>query len=311
MRWLLPCLLILAHGVAHAQYNVPAQATGRSRTERAHDEIATDGGNVIAKPDEAATEIGQEVGASLDFLTRDGASNARAFKFTDVVLFRLHMLVAIGRSTEVFAGVDLLPKQPSDSDESKWQTALLGVRHTIDRHFAAYGRAQGGPGLGNDGLWLAGEAAVQARMHLAERVLFWESALGGEYTRLFPADDAKAWNAELLAQTGIALRERHGYFAGWLNFAFHFPLAHRGQVVVPADPPAMTTRQALDPQTRVGMSLGALVGVTDGLDLFLELSILDRGDLVDPTTTLPILEGGFDQRRIVFGFNRRFGSRRR
>jgi hypothetical protein len=54
-----------------------------------------------------------------------------------------------------------------------------------------------------------------------------------------------------------------------------------------------------------------VLGVSRSLDLFLELSILDRGDLDDATTTLPILGGGFDQNRIVFGFNRRFGARRR
>jgi hypothetical protein len=189
---------------------------------------------------------------------------------------------------------------------------LLGVRYTIDKHFSVYGRGQGGPGLNSDGMWVAGEAAVQARMHLAERVLFWESAIGGEYTRLFPDDKAKIWTTELLAQTGIAIREKHGFFAGWLNFGFHFPLAHQGRMAVPVPgaTPDVTMMADMDPQTRVGVSVGALIGVTRGLDLFMEISILDRGDLANPTTTLPILEGGFDQRRIVFGFNRRFGSRR-
>jgi len=54
-----------------------------------------------------------------------------------------------------------------------------------------------------------------------------------------------------------------------------------------------------------------LVGVTKSLDLFVETSILDRGDLEDGRTTLPILSGGFDQKRVLFGFNRRFGVRRR
>lgn len=306
MRWSVPVLLVLLHGVAFAQYNVPAQATGRSV------EIASDGeSSEIATSDPDPTPLGQEVGASLDFITRDGASGQRAYKFTDLVLFRLHTLVSVGKQTEIFAGVDLLPKQPSDTNESKWQTALLGARYSINRSVAAYVRGQGGPALANDGLWAEVEAAVQPSMHLAERVLFWESSIGGEYTRLFPDDDRTAWTAELLAQTGIAIRERHGYFAGWLNFGFHFPLAHRGQLAVTDPASGMTARRDMDPQTRVGVSLGALIGVTRGLDLFLELSILDRGDLASPATTLPILEGGFDQRRIVFGFNRRFGSRRR
>ena len=295
MRWLVVVFVVviatLAPRVALAQYNVPAQATGDSRMEIA----GGSEGPTLAERDD---EIGQEVGASLDFLMRDGAAGQPPLKFTDIVLFRVHSLVAIGRSTEVFTGIDLLPKQPSFTDESVWQSALLGVRYTIGKHAAAYARVQGGPGLGRDGLWLAGEAAIQPRMHLAERVLFWESAIGGEYTRLFPDDESTVWQAELLAQTGLAIRERRGFFAGWLNFGFHFPLASKSQGF------------DRDPQTRVGMSLGALVGVTRGLDFFLEFSILDRGDLANPATTLPILEGGFDQKRIVFGFNRRFGSRR-
>lgn len=311
MRWLIPCFLALTTQVALAQYNVPAPATGSHRESSdvkvAYDE---DGGSIAESPDD---DMGQEVGASLDFVTRDGAPMERAFKFTDVVLFRLHTLVAIGRSTEIFAGVDLLPKQPSDSNESKWQSAMLGVRHTLSRHFAAYARGSGGPLIDNQGLWVAGEAAVQARKHLAERFLYWESAIGGEYTRMFPEDNVKLWNAELLVQTGLALRDRRGFFAGWLNFGFHFPLAHRGRMAVPVPgaTPDIVEMQDMDPQTRVGVSVGALVGVTRDLDLFMEFSILDRGDLANPTTTLPILEGGFDQKRLVFGFNRRFGSRRR
>lgn len=307
MRWLLS-LVLLVPGVAFAQYNVPSQATGGNSAVIARDSEYEDG-NTIAKSGD--DDMGQEVGASLDFVTRDGAPGMSAYKLTDIVLFRLHMLVAVGKNTEIFGGVDFLPKQPSDTNESTWQTAMLGVRQTINKHLSFYGRGQGGPALERDGMWVAGEAAVQTRMLLAERVLFWESAVGGEYTRLYPKDDSMMWNAELLVQTGIAVRERHGYFAGWLNFGFHFPLAHRGRmaVEVPGGTPDVTMRD-LDPQTRVGVSLGALIGVTRGLDLFLELSILDRGDLANPTTTLPILEGGFDQRRIVFGFNRRFGSRR-
>lgn len=310
MRWLIPLALVVLHGTAFAQYNVPSQASGGGVDAKIASESDSEGSYIATSDKE--DDIGQEVGASLDFVTRDGATGERAFKFTDVVLFRLHTLISVGRSTEIFGGVDLLPKQPSDTNESKWQTAMLGTRYTIDRHFSVYARGQGGPGIDRDGMWIAGEAAVQTRMHLAERVLFWESAIGGEYTRLYPDNDTKLWNTELLVQTGIAIREKHGYFAGWLNFGFHFPLAHAGrmEVAVPGATPDVTAMRDLDPQTRVGVSLGALIGVTRGLDLFLELSILDRGDLANPTTTLPILEGGFDQRRIVFGFNRRFGSRR-
>lgn len=298
---LLVVLVVLGlPAIAAAQYNVPSQATGDSSRMIL---IAED-----PPPEKAEkVDLGWEFGASLDFLTRDRAPGEPALKFTDVVLFRVHTLLAIGKSTEVFAGIDLLPKQPSYTDDLAWQGALLGTRATLGKNLSAYLRGQVGPGLDRDGYWTMGEAAVQARVLLAERVLFWESTLGGTYTQLFPDRPLgrSYWQTELLAQTGIAIREKRGHFASWLTFGFHFPLAGRPR---PDGDPMV---RALDPQTRVGVQLGMLLGVTKSLDLFFELSILDRGDLEDPQTTLPILAGGFDQNRVLFGFNKRFGTRRR
>ena len=285
---------------AWAQYNVPSQATGEARTL----EIAGD-----PRPSAAAPQLGWEVGASLDFLMRDGAGELEGFKFTDVVFLRLHGLVAVSKRTELFAGVDLLPKQPSNTDELLWQSALLGARVGLGEKLSAYLRGQGGPAQGRDGAWAMGEAAAQARVPLAENVLFWESTLGATYTQLFPdgPERRRLWQTELLAQTGVAIRDKRGVFATWLSFGFHFPLVARP---LPSTPDPVTQR-ALDPQVRVDVAMGMLVGVNRGLDLFVEASIFDRGDLRDAQTTLPILSGGFDQKRLVFGFNRRFGSRRR
>ncbi|HWU90890.1 MAG TPA: hypothetical protein VN253_26675, partial [Kofleriaceae bacterium] len=247
---------------------------------------------------------------SLDFMTTsDPSLGGRKLKFTDVVLFRAHGLLALGRRAELFAGVDLLPKQPSYTDELVWQSALLGARYRFSDPWSGYVRGQGGPGLARDGYWVMGEAALQYQRDLAEKTLFWESALGATYTQLFPdaPADALFWQTELLARSGIAVREQHGIFAAWLAFTFQFPLIARP---LPSSPdPGMG--RALDPQTRVGVAVGMVLGVSKTVDLFTEISILDRGDLSDPMTTLPILGGGFDQNRIVFGFNRRFGERRR
>lgn len=291
--------LVSVPAVAAAQYNVPSQATGESRMIL----IAED----PAPTPEAKLELGGELGASLDFLTRDRAPGERALDFTDVVLFRVHGLVAVGKHAEMFAGIDLLPKQPSYTRDRIWQGALLGMRSSFGKVLSAYLRGQGGPGLDRDGSWISGEAAAQAKVMLAERTLFWESTFGGTYTKLFPDRPLgrEFWQTELLAQTGVAIRERRGVFAAWLTFGFHFPLVGR------PEPTSDPTVRALDPQVRVGVQLGMLVGVTKALDLFVEWSTLDRGELEEPNTTLPILSGGFDQQRLLFGFNRRFGTRRR
>lgn len=302
LGYVVALVLIAIPRIARAQYNVPSQATGESRKL----EIA---GDEVKKEPSPGRPIGWEVGASLDFMTTsDPSLGGRKLKFTDIVLFRAHGLLALGRRAELFGGVDLLPKQPSYTDELVWQGALLGARYRFNDPLSAYARAQVGPGLGHDGAWWMGEAAAQSKIDLAEKTLFWESALGGTYTQLFPDEpvDRAFWQLELLARSGIAIRDKQGIFATWLSFTFEFPLVARPRPSSP-DP---TSGRTLDAQTRVGVAFGFVLGVSKTLDLFMELTVLDRGDLDKPSTTLPILSGGFDQNRIVFGFNRRFGDRR-
>ncbi|MDB4958546.1 MAG: hypothetical protein JWO36_6115 [Myxococcales bacterium] len=302
------CLVIWLVGarLAHAQYNVPSQASGESRTQLIAGDTAP--ATSTSPSTETSVPIGWELGASLDFMTADLGPGARKVKFTDVVLFRLHGLVAIGKRLELFGGADLLPKQPSYTDELIWQGALLGARFRFGDTLSGYARAELGPNLGRDGHWLVGESAVQYKRDLAEQALFWESTLGATYTQLSlaPPITKRFWQTELLAQSGLAVRDKKGTLATWLLFTFHFPLVSRPTSANP-DP----TGRSIDPQTRVDVSLGMLIGISKSLDIFAEWSILDRGDVEDPRTTLPILSGGFDQQRILFGFNRRFGERRR
>ena len=173
------------------------------------------------------------------------------------------------------------------------------------KRFAVYLRGEGGPALGDQGGWLAFDGAVQYK-HPLEEILFWESALGVGSTHLLldqPTEQA-FWLVEVMAQTGIALRDPKGHFGAWINFAFHFPLASGPDRDDPDDP----SGRYLDPQTRVNVHIGALIGIARSVDLFLEWSILDRGDLEVPATTLPIVNGGFDQQQLIFGFMRRFGG---
>ncbi|OJT21102.1 hypothetical protein BO221_29995 [Archangium sp. Cb G35] len=52
--------------------------------------------------------------------------------------------------------------------------------------------------------------------------------------------------------------------------------------------------------------LGAVLSYIEDWDLFAELIVNDRGELSEPTTTLPILDGGFDQTLLLLGVTRRF-----
>ncbi|MBT8493446.1 MAG: hypothetical protein KJO07_10350 [Deltaproteobacteria bacterium] len=290
----------LSPGLSHAQYSVPSQAADSGRVGTARSKIKE---KLVTEDD------GWEVGASLNFLTAETSLGGEDLRFTDVVLLRIHGLWAVGGSVEIFAGSDILPKQPSYTDELEWQGALAGARFALGDSFAAWVRAQGGPHLGRNGWWVGGAGAVQYKLAL-EDVLFFESSLGLTHTQLFYDQDSdrQYWLNQIFTQFGIAIRDpKKGQFGAWLAFDYYYPL------VGEPDPSDVDTGEptALDPQPRVNFHLGGLIGLSETVDLFIEWSILDRGDLEDAQTLLPILNGGFDQKQILFGFMRRFGARER
>jgi hypothetical protein len=252
----------------------------------------------------AETKLPWEVGSSLNFITSAASLGGEKLAFTDVVLLRLHALMSLGRY-DLFMGSDILPKQPSYTDELVWQGALAGMRTTLGDSMAAWIRGQGGPQLGRNGYWLNAEGAVQYRLAL-QRELFFETSLGWSHSQLsFKQEvDRLFFVEEVFTRVGLALRDpRHGKFAAWLTFDYYLPVIS-GPDSDDADP---ISGGFLDPQPRVNMHLGALGAVTDNVDLFVEYSILDRGDLDNAATTLPVLHRGFDQKQIVFGFMRHFG----
>ena len=243
---------------------------------------------------------GAEVGGELHFLTSYGGGlGDGALHFTDVMVARAHARYALGGVAEIFGGVDVLPKQPSDTDELVWQGADLGVRIGVGARLAAWARIAGGPLLADAGYWGGADAGLMGRTSVDETIAF-QGAIGGSVTPLFVADgDGTAWLAETVVRGDTILRAPNGVFAAWIGCALAVPVAH-------ADAPAVPGGMDMDPQTRVDVHLGMVYAMVDSWDLFTELSWIDRGDRDAPATTLPMLEGGFDQRQILFGVTRRF-----
>lgn len=301
MRWKLAALLsaMAMLGFAregHAQYSVPSQASSADDSELL---IATG-----RPPEKKEKSLPWELGASLNFLTSAPSLGGEKLAFTDVMLLRLHALMSLGQY-DLFMGSDLLPKQPSYTNELVWQGALAGIRTTIGDKNAAWVRGQGGPQLGRDGYWFNAEAAAQYRYAL-QRELFFEASLGWAHSQLNFKEDVERFFfvEEVFTQVGLALRDpRKGKFALWLTFDYYLPVISGPDL---SDPDPLTGG-SLDPQPRVNLHIGALGAITRSVDLFMEFSILDRGDLEDPTTTLPILHRGFDQKQIIFGFMKHFG----
>lgn len=284
---------------AHAQYSVPSQAS-RSGSDDAM-EIASSPIEMVKRKPPA---LPWELGASLNFVTSEESLAGEKLAFTDVMLLRLHALVSLGRF-DVFAGTDILPKQPSYTNEHVWQGSLAGFRTNIDKNISVWARGQGGPQLDKAGFWASADAAAQYRYELQD-VLFFESSLGFAHTHLFFKEDVgrKYFLDEVFTTVGLALRDPdHGKFGVWLNFDYYYPIFSRPTNGNP-DP---VTLGSIDPQPRVNMHLGALGAITDNVSLFVDYSILDRGDLETANTTLPVLNTGFDQRQIIFGFMRHFG----
>ena len=58
---------------------------------------------------------------------------------------------------------------------------------------------------------------------------------------------------------------------------------------------------AIDPQPRLDFHAGTVLSIVKEWDLFADFAVIDRGDVANPATRLPILDGGFDQKQIVFG----------
>ncbi|HWN67704.1 MAG TPA: PT domain-containing protein [Haliangium sp.] len=243
------------------------------------------------------------VGADLSFLTADAGLAGEQIRFTDVVLFRPRARYTPGNRVELFAGTTLLPKQPSFTDELAWQSANLGALIGLGARMAAFAQAGGGALTDGAGWWAGFDLGVQARKSLDDIVVL-QGALGGATSLLFFDEDTEEsfWFAEVAAH-GEILFQADEIMAGWLGVDYRVPVAHA------PDAPDPLSGAYLDPQPRVNFHLGVALAFLDDWDLYAEVAILDRGDIADPATTLPVLEGGFDQQHFVLGLLRRFQTR--
>jgi hypothetical protein len=209
------------------------------------------------------------------------------------------MRSAIGKRGELAANLDILPKQPSFTDESVWQRLSFSGRLGFGKRYAGYAEASAGPLLGAEGLWGAGVAGLQARKSIHETLVFQLSG-GASFTGIAPDGmsgmDDSAWFVEAITGGEMVFRVPNGMMAGWVGTQLRFPIAggERG------------TGPMLDPHTRANVDLGVVLSYIEDWDIFAELSVVDRGDLVRPETTLPILDGGFDQTQLIVGLTRRF-----
>lgn len=239
-----------------------------------------------------------EVESSFRFVTAP-ESNLTAdddgeLRFTDVGIFHAGARYSFARRFEVAAGVDLLAKQPSYLDEPAFDGADLGFRYSLGKNWALWAGGGGGPLLDDAGAWGDAAAGLQARTSIDETIRFQASA-GVSGTRLFMGEDSgRPWFTELVSHGEALLRTPRGEVAGWLGVDYRVPLADIDGTV------------QIDPKVRLNFQLGFMLGYVNKWDLYMIYAVVDRGDIEEPDTTLPILDGGFDQSQIIFGAARRF-----
>lgn len=240
---------------------------------------------------------GWEFGSELRFITSQPSLGATPLAFTDLSLLTLRGRRVLGKRADVFGSLDVLPKQPSYTDERVWQGATLGLNwQPWDRPLALWTRASAGPMLDGLGWWGQAATGAEARKVVHEIMTF-EGGASVATTQLLPDAGSPAWLVEASLGGSILFHDPKNWTGAWIGVGYAVPLLHRG-----ADPASML---ALDPQPRLDVGLGAVLSFAPHWDVFARLAIIDRGDMGAMATRLPILDGGFDQRQIILGLTYR------
>lgn len=242
---------------------------------------------------------GGELGADLKLVTADSFAGM-PLKFSDLGLFTLHGRYAVTRRIEVAADTTLVPKQPSYSDEKVWQSASAAMRVGLGASHALAVSVAGGHLLDHTGAWTESALMIERRKPLTEYMSF--DLRGGADLITLVADDSSAHVGELSVQAATHFRDPTGHTGAWLGISYAVPIAHGGD-----DP---TTGLAVDPQPRLDLHIGFVLAPVDDWDVYVDGAVIDRGDLSNPATRLPILDGGFDQRQLTFGVVRHFQPNR-
>ncbi len=298
LRWTLATLLALG-GTAAANDLSPSAA------DAAGEAIAVRGSHRGVAQDQLVMPRGGELSAQMRFLTAGPILGDDPLEFTDLALFGLSARWSLFSRLELSGNVDLLPKQPSTTDEKPWQSVGFGLRSPLGRHISIAIGGGGGHLMNHGGMWTRESLTLEWKKPIHEDFLAFDVQAGVSGLGLSAKEttSSTAFLTELAVSTTALFREPKGHWGAWLGIAYAVPVQASGR-----DP---TTELEIDPQPRLDFHLGTVLALVPKWDLFVDFAVIDRGELADPATRLPILDGGFDQRQIVFGVTRHIESRSR
>ncbi|MBP8807657.1 MAG: hypothetical protein KBG48_25875 [Kofleriaceae bacterium] len=262
----------------------------------AHGAMVTLGGVTDARSyakDWLVAPPGYHIGGELRFITAGTSPDGPRIKFTDLAILRLHGRTTLGRRIELAGSLDLLAKQPDSRTDLFFQGGGFGLKVATSRRTAITAAASGGPTMGDDGFWASVGTGVTHRSRI-EKFLAFQYGGGASATGLRLGEAPTEWQAGLAGTSELIFHTPHGEWAMWLGFDLELPIVHS---------------DALDPRSRLGVTIGQVFAAVRDWDLYASFSWRDRGTTDLPATTLPIVDGGFDQKQFAIGLTRRFSVR--
>lgn len=278
--------------------------------------VAVEGSHRGVAQDYLVLPNGGELTAQMRFLTADAMLDPEGqsesgplrfggdkLKFTDLALFGLSGRWSLFTKLELAASVELLPKQPSSTDEKPWQSVGFALRSPLGRHVALAVSGGGGHLMDHTGMWTREALTLEWKKPVHDEFLAFDiqASVSGLGLRDPDTTTSSAFLTEASLRTTALFHEPKGHWGAWVGIAYAVPVQSSGR-----DP---ITELMFDPQPRLDFHIGTVLSVVKQWDIFFDVAIVDRGDPANPATQLPILDGGFDQKQIVFGVTRRIESR--
>ena len=263
-------------------------AAGATAVEKSHRGVSQD---YLVLPS------GGELTAQMRFLTADAMLEGDKLKFTDLALFGISGRWSLFTKLELAASVELLPKQPATTDEKPWQSVGFAMRSPLGRHVAIALAGGGGHLMDHTGMWMREALTVEWKKPIHELIAFdVEAGVHGLGLSDKEHTQSSAFLTEVGLRTAALFHEPKGHWGAWVGVTYAVPIQYSGR-----DP---TTEMLIDPQPRVNFHIGTVLSPVKKWDLFFDFQIIDRGDRSNPATQLPILDGGFDQKQLIFGITR-------
>lgn len=236
---------------------------------------------------------GYNIGGELRFITAPTSPDGPRIRFTDFAILRFHSRITVSKRIELSGSIDLLSKQPDTRHDTVAQGGALGLKVATSRATAIASAIAGGPTMGDDGFWGSVTTGAIHRSRIEDFLAF-QFGGGASATALRQHDMDPRWQADLDFSSELVLHAPKGEAALWMGVGMAFPVVHSS---------------GLAPSSRLDVTLGAVFSAVKDWDLYAAFTYRDRGATELPLTTLPIADGGFDQRQIVIGITRRFTAR--